>query len=362
VVVLYNSKSGLISVWVYLVVIRGVESNSMTSTHKETKTQNPDQKTNTESTEKEETENVCSECGGGLIEDESQGELVCSDCGLVVDRQVIDRGPEWRAFDSKERDEKSRVGAPTTKTMHDKGLSTNIGWQNKDAYGNSLSASQRNKMSRLRKWDKRFKTQDSKERNLKHALGEIQRMASALGLSNQVQETAGVLYRQCLDKDLLPGRSIEGVSTACLYAAARQCNTPRTLDEFYPVSRAGDNAGNDSNTSIDRAYRYIMRELNLEIKPVDPRQYLNRILNDLSVEEKEAVRARAEELISAAERKNLHSGKSPTSLASGAIYAASLLENQHVTQREVADAANCTEVTIRNRYQEMIDAYQETTL
>jgi transcription initiation factor TFIIB len=105
-----------------------------------------------------------------------------------------------------------------------------------------------------------------------------------------------------------------------------------------------------------------MRELNLEIKPVDPRQYLNRILNDLSVEEKEAVRARAEELISAAERKNLHSGKSPTSLASGAIYAASLLENQHVTQREVADAANCTEVTIRNRYQEMIDAYQETTL
>lgn len=314
--------------------------------------------------EQDEATDDCTECGGRLIEDESQGELVCSECGLVNDDVVIDRGPEWRSFNASESDEKSRVGAPTTKTMHDKGLSTNIGWQNKDAYGNSLSSSQRTRMNRLRKWNERYKTEDSKDRNLKHALGEIQRMASALGLSEQVEETAGVLYRRCLDAGLLPGRSIEGVSTACLYAAARQCNTPRTLDEFYPVSRIGDDNGNspDSTSSIDRTYRYVMRELNLEIKPVDPRQYLNRILNDLPVDKKEAVRSRAEDIISSAESENLHSGKSPTSLASGAIYAASLLENERVTQKEIAEVANSTEVTIRNRYQEMLQAYDERLL
>ncbi|WP_306298381.1 TFIIB-type zinc ribbon-containing protein, partial [Halobacterium hubeiense] len=81
----------------------------------------------------------CPECGGRLTVDEERGETVCEDCGLVVEEDSIDRGPEWRAFGSEENDQKSRVGAPTTNLMHDKGLSTNIGWQDKDAYGNTLS-------------------------------------------------------------------------------------------------------------------------------------------------------------------------------------------------------------------------------
>ncbi|MEF8807798.1 TFIIB-type zinc ribbon-containing protein, partial [Natronomonas sp.] len=92
--------------------------------------------------ENDESELVCPECGGSLRADTEHGETVCSECGLVVDEDEIDRGPEWRAFDSAEKDEKSRVGAPTSKMMHDKGLSTNIGWQDKDAYGNSLSSKQ----------------------------------------------------------------------------------------------------------------------------------------------------------------------------------------------------------------------------
>ncbi|MEF8882317.1 MAG: TFIIB-type zinc ribbon-containing protein, partial [Halapricum sp.] len=157
---------------------------------------------------------VCPECGGTLATDSERGETVCTECGLVVEEDEIDPGPEWRAFDAKEKDQKSRVGAPTTNMMHDKGLSTNIGWQDKDAYGNSLSSRQREKMQRLRTWNERFRTRDSKERNLKQALGEIDRMASALGLPENVRETASVIYRRALDENLLPGRSIEGVATA----------------------------------------------------------------------------------------------------------------------------------------------------
>ncbi len=293
---------------------------------------------------------ACDECGGDLREDEQHGEVICEDCGLIIDEKAIDRGPEWRAFDSGERESKSRVGAPTTNTLHDKGLSTNISWQDKDAYGNTLSASQRQKMQRLRTWNERFRTQDSKDRNLKQALGEISRMCSALGLNNQVEETAGVMYRRCLDENMLPGRSIEGMATACLYAAARQCNTPRSLDEIYPVCRV------DNEKAIDRSYRYIASELGLEMEPVDPRQYLNRFINGLELDEPQAVRRTAEELLSIAERENIHSGKSPTGLAAAAIYAAGLLENEEITQRKVADVANSTEVTIRNRYQEMLAA------
>ena len=51
---------------------------------------------------------VCPECSGNLATDTAQGETVCEDCGLVVETDEIDRGPEWRAFDSRE-DRKSVV-------------------------------------------------------------------------------------------------------------------------------------------------------------------------------------------------------------------------------------------------------------
>ncbi|SDM16304.1 transcription initiation factor TFIIB [Halogranum gelatinilyticum] len=302
----------------------------------------------TESEEASDSEQLrCPECGGQLNADTSHGETVCQDCGLVVDEDEIDHGPEWRAFDSKEKDEKSRVGAPTTNMMHDKGLSTNIGWQDKDAYGNSLSSRQREKMQRLRTWNERFRTRDSKERNLKQALGEIDRMASALGLPDSVRETASVIYRRALDEDLLPGRSIEGVATSSLYAAARQAGTPRSLDEITSVSRV-------DKDEIARTYRYVVRELKLEIQPADPESYVPRFASDLELSDESERRAR--QLLQNAKEQGVHSGKSPVGLAAAAVYAASLLTNEKVTQSEVSDVANISEVTIRNRYHELLEA------
>ncbi len=292
-------------------------------------------------------EHVCPECEGELIVDEQHGETVCESCGLVVEEDEIDPGPEWRAFNPQEKDEKSRVGAPTTNLMHDKGLSTNISWQDKDGYGNSLNARQRQKMQRLRTWNERFRTRDHKERNLKQALGEIDRMASALGLPENVRETASVIYRRALDEELLPGRSIEGVSTASLYAAARQAGTPRSIDEVTAVSRI-------EGMEFKRTYRYIVRELGLEIQPADPIKYVPRFVSDLGLSEE--VEHQARELLEAAKEKGVHSGKSPVGLAAAAIYAASLFANEKTTQAAVSEASDVSEVTIRNRYQELVQA------
>ncbi len=310
-----------------------------------------DEEDGSEPTESSGQTNTCPECGGDVNPGERQGERYCASCGLVIDEESVDHGPEWRAFNEQEKEEKSRVGAPTTNMMHDQGLSTNIGWQNKDAYGNQLSSAQREKMERLRTWNERFRTRSSKERNLKQALGEIDRMASALGLPDDVRETAAVIYRRALEEDLLPGRSIEGVATASLYAAARQSGSPRSLTEVAQVSRVQEQ-------EFKRAYRYLVRELNLEMKPVDPKQYVNRIISDLEMSED--VGRRSRELLEHGQKANVHSGKSPVALAAAAIYAAGLLENEKVTQANISEAANVSEVTIRNRYRELLESANKT--
>ena len=305
----------------------------------------------TTETEHEQT-HTCPECGGSLEQDETHGETICGNCGLVVEEDDIDRGPEWRAFNSTEKDNKSRVGAPTTNMMHDKGLSTNIGWQDKDAYGNSLSSSQRQKMQRLRKWNERFRTRNSKERNLKQALAEIERMGSALGLPENVRETASVIYRRALSEDLLPGRSIEGVASAALYAAARQANHPRSIKEVANVSRVDD-------MEFKRTYRYIVRELGLAVAPADPASYVGRIASELDVEDH--VERRARELLDTAEGTGVFNGKSPVGLAAAAIYAAGRLTGTRSTQDDVAAAADISTVTIRNRYQELLEVADTTS-
>ncbi|WP_020221825.1 transcription initiation factor IIB, partial [Halarchaeum acidiphilum] len=215
------------------------------------------------------------------------------------------------------------------------------------AYGRSISSKKRSQMHRLRKWQERIRTKDAGERNLQFALSEIDRMASALGVPRSVREVASVIYRRALKEDLIRGRSIEGVATACLYAACRKESIPRSLEEVAEVSRVG-------KKEIGRTYRYIAQELSLEMEPVDPKQYVPRFASELDASEETI--AKANEIIDTSAEQGLLSGKSPIGFAAAAIYAAGLLCNDKMTQREVADVANVTEVTIRNRYQEQIEA------
>ena len=293
---------------------------------------------------------VCPECEGKIIYDENLGERTCEKCGLVVVEEPMDYGPEWRAFYHEEESQKSRVGTPSTPLMHDKGLSTTIGWQDKDASGKTVSARKRARLQRLRTWDERFRTKNAHERNLKQALGEIDRMASALGLPDSVRETAAVLYRRAVDEGLLPGRSIEEMATASLYAAARQHGTPRTLVEFTIVCRV-------ERLRVQRAYRYLSRKLDLRIEPADPLQYTRQFASILEVSD-EAERM-ARDLLHAGEAQDVHSGKSPAGLAAAALYAAAQLTNEHLTQEMVSDATHISHVTIRDRYRELLDAYAE---
>ncbi|ERG95624.1 transcription initiation factor IIB family protein [Haloquadratum walsbyi] len=294
----------------------------------------------------------CPECDGDTVASADGSKTICSACGLIITEDEIDRGPEWRAFDANERDKKARVGSPTTTLMHDKGLSTNIGWQNKDAHGQSVSAEKRRKLKRLRTWNERIRTQGSKDRNLKHALGEIDRMASALGIHQTTRETASMIYRQALKADLLPGRSIEAVATAVLYASSRMDGVARSIDEVATVSRV-------PTLEIKRTYRYIIRELDIQIPPTNPIEYIGRFASAVGCDDETKRRARA--LIQQATSKGVHSGKHPVGIAASALYAAGQLCDAKLTQSEISKAADVSEVTIRNRYREILEASEGVT-
>ena len=146
----------------------------------------------------------CPECGSTqLVRDYERGELICNNCGIVIDESFIDQGAEWRAFDSEQNDARARTGSPMTFTIHDKGLSTDISWKNKDSYGKSIPTRNRAQLYRLRKWQKRIKVSNAAERNLSQALQELERMASNLSIPKDVWETAAVIYRKAVKQNMI---------------------------------------------------------------------------------------------------------------------------------------------------------------
>ncbi len=292
----------------------------------------------------EETRN-CPSCGSShLTNDYSRAEIVCETCGLVLDAEIIDHGPEWRSFDQKQQEKKARTGAPINYTLHDKGLSTMISWQNKDAYGKSIPPRNRAQLYRLRKWQSRTRISDNSERNLATALSSMNQMSSALNLPRNVRETAAMIYRKAVRRNFIRGRTIQGVSAAVLYAACRQCNVPRTLEEISTVSDM-------SKKEIGKNYRNISRKLKLKLLPTNPQDYISRFSSNLHLNTE--VQSKSLEILEQASKKELTSGRGPTGLAAAALYMASVLCCDRRTQREVAEIAGVTEVTIRNRYKEL---------
>jgi len=239
---------------------------------------------------------------------------------------------------------RTRTGVPVTYAIHDKGLTTIISSKDKDYHGKSISQKTRAWFFRLRRWQKRIRASNASEKNLAFALGEIDRMSSALGLPKSIREVAAIIYRKALAKNLIKGRCIEAVAAAALYAACREANIPRTLDEIAAVSRI-------KKKEVGRTYKYIAKKIGLIMKPVSPLDYIPRFCNMLNLNG--SVQERAIEIVKRAEERELISGKAPIGIAASAIYIATIMCGEKRTQKEITEITGVTEVTLRNRYKEL---------
>lgn len=295
----------------------------------------------------DENKDVCPNCNStDRIVDHQKAEVSCARCGLVLDENLIDHGPEWRAFDHEQRNSRARTGAPTTYTISDKGLNTIIDWKNKDSNGRNIPEANRAQLYRLRKWNKRMRVSGAGERNLAFALGEMDRVSSRLGIPRSVREDSAIIYRNAARKKIIRGRSIESVVAAAVYTACRRCDIPRTLDEVSEAS-------NVSKKLIGKTYRFLSRELKIKLKPTSPIDYISRFGSKLEVSGE--VEAKAVDIINQSCEKGLNTGKGPTGIAAAALYISSILLGEKKSQKEVSDVAGVTEVTIRNRYKELVE-------
>jgi transcription initiation factor TFIIB len=292
----------------------------------------------------------CPECSSNrLMRDYECAEIVCMNCGYVVAAKLADHGPEWRAFDDQQRTKRARAGAPLTFTIHDKGLSTMIDWHDRDVYGKRIAPGQKAQIYRLRKWQRRIRVSDATERNLAFALSEISKIANNLNLPKNILETASVIYRKAVKERLIRGRSIQGVTAAAIYVACRQCGVARTLDEIAQASTV-------NKKEVGRSYRFLIKELDYFIPPLRPSQYITKFSNQLTMQGK--VEEIAHKILATAKELKLTSGRGPTGIAAAASYIASVLTGERKTQREIAEIAQVTEVTIRNRYKELVERLQ----
>ena len=283
----------------------------------------------------------CARCGkNSMLTDNATGERFCEKCGYVVSEKTEDSGPEWRSFSNKGGADPTRTGAPTSLAMHDRGLATIINPMNKDSSGKPLSSSMKSSIERLRTWDSRSQVHESIDRNFRQAFSELSKLKDKLAISNAVFEKAAYIYRKALEKSLVRGRSISALIAAALYAACRDTETPRTLSDV-------GNASNIKRKDIARCYRLLHRELDLKMPVVNPIQCLARISSRLVVTEK--AKRYAAKLLKINQENKESAGKDPMGLAAAALYLSCVKNGEIVTQRDVAEAAYVTEVTIRNR-------------
>lgn len=288
----------------------------------------------------------CEECGAknDWTQDDARGEQWCNQCGYIRDAYQIDYGKDWRVFADGEGASQERTGMPATNLLHDKGLTTDIGWQNKDYAGAAIGGEMAKRVNRLRRQHSRTRVRNSTERNLVLALGELDRLAGRMGLPQSVREEAAYIYRKAVEAKLVRGRSIEGMVAACIFTACRRSGNARTLDEVGMYSKTG-------RKEIGRTYRALCKSLKIQVPPTMPTEYVPRFCTDLHLPVK--VQSRALNLLDSTQRHASMAGRGPTGIAAASIYLAGILENNRRTQREVADVAGVTEVTIRNRFKEM---------
>ena len=283
---------------------------------------------------------TCPECNGSITTQNI--ETVCADCGLIITEDRIDPGPEWRSFEDSETDRR-RTGAPLSRSRHDYGLSTEIGYGNL----NRLTGRKRRLYARLRTQHRRMQCRTKAEVNQRDVFMQIRRIVSTLSLPESVEKQACSLFRTAQNEDIVRGRSLEGFTAAVVYTACRVLGITRTRAEILSVSRA-------TRAELKRAYKALVRELDLPVGPTTPEDYLPRFSSALDLPM--TVRKRARKLLEFAVERSLIGGHNPAGVAAACLYTAAKEHGAGVTQRQAADVADVTQPTVRVTYQALREA------
>ena len=287
---------------------------------------------------------VCCKCDSGRqVTDLESGEIICGNCGRVSPDIAIESRAERRTFAS-ENNSRQRVGSPSSLAFHDMGLSTIIGKVNKDSAGHNLDASMNYRMQRLRTWDARTSVQAAGHRSLMQAFSELERLKDKLGLSDAIVQKTAYIYRKAQEKRLALGRSVSSILAAATYIACREMGAARTLRDFTEIT-------NVKRKELSRSYRLLVLKLDIKVPSMDLMKCIVKIANKAKLDEK--IQRMAMSTMNDLINKEIAAGKDPMGLAATVLYLSCLTNGEATTQRDIAEAAGVTEVTIRTRFKDL---------
>ena len=274
----------------------------------------------------------CPECSGNVISLYQIGEIVCSQCGLVIKEKSIDLAhSDKRAYTSQEKNQREHTGAPISSLLPDIGLTTVIDRKKiKDP-----------DLKRAVKWNTRITWE---KRNILIATTELKRICSNLKLPNHIRLEAIKLYKDAFKRKLLRGRSINSMVAASIYLAIRLKKIPRTLQEILDESA-------ENEKDIRRCYRVLIREFNIKSPNTEPSALIPTYIATLKLGPD--IEINSTKIVNAYSERFSTSGKDPKGIVAGAIYLACRLKGLELTQKDIAEVVGVTEVTLRSRYKEL---------
>ena len=272
-----------------------------------------------------------------VITDSERGEIVCGGCGLILVQNIADISNESNGYTLEGFMKLTRIGPATSLTMHDRGLSTVIG-TNKDFSGNALPSKTKYEFNRLRTWDQRSKSR--KTATFSKAFTLLHGMKTKLGIPDNVVENAAYIYRKTVNAKLTRGRTMASLVSASLYAACRENNIPRTLDDIA-------NAGNVERRILSRDLRTIIRKLGLNLNQYDTTSFISKISNNMNLKEK--IKRDAFEILKRCEKEQITAGKHPVAQAAASLYISCIINSEKISQKKFSVESGVSDVTIRNR-------------
>ncbi len=286
---------------------------------------------------------------GRIVFDANTGARVCADTGEILEEQVIGDEAEWRAYTPEERARRNRVGGPLSVAKPNWGVDVYLGALHEGSGKHIRGLSKRIEALRLQRSYRIGRTLSGLEKNINQALKILDEIATKMELSEKVKDEASKMYRDATEKGLTRGRSIDSVVAATLYAACRKLRIPCTIDDivkYLPTKSA------DTKREIARCYRLLVRDLGVDIPVIEPELFVTRIVSALGLPD--YVTIEAIKVLREARSRGITAGKDPSGLSAAAVYLAALKFGLRRTQKEIAHVAGVTEVTVRNRYKELV--------
>lgn len=277
----------------------------------------------------------CPECGSSNIS-RNNFEECCRDCGIVLEDQKVDRSREYRAFDESEKRKKERAGGQITYQRHDNGIGSKVG-DNGDLM--KVPGSKKGKYYRMKKWHRRDVNDGDKA-----MLQILKKIIADLSLPDMVAEEAGRLVSKAREQDHVQGRNKKVITASIVYLVARDAGVPRTVEE---TAKSID----VKKRVLGKNYRYIAREMDLGIKPINSLKLIPKYSNDLGVSGE--TQAEIRDVVKKCRDLRITMGRKPDSVVSGAMYYVSDRDDLGITQREIAQACGVTTVTIRQVSQDI---------